>query len=248
MEDSLGHAELLSLGLHPATPLRSPGPSAALLSQPERGAASSAQTSSPEGNLSSPRAEKPSREGNGEVGQAKGRTLFVPMPRFWGRQPREQNTHPAHCPPSAPGRCSRIQFSKASAQLAKRLRNPRGFPRPGAISAAAARASRGLYARHPGLGPHPVPWAPCVTRPLGPAPPLRSRRAPQPRASSPASSSLRPRGPPGTHLRWGCSGGHPEPGGGSGGGAGGGGQRGAPGTAAAGRLVLPSRGPAQRYK
>lgn len=99
----MGHAELLSLGLHPATPLRSPGPSAALPSLPERGAASSAQTSSPEGNLSSPRAEKPSREGSVEVGQAKGRPSSCPCQGSGGGSSGTRTRIPLTALPAPPG-------------------------------------------------------------------------------------------------------------------------------------------------
>lgn len=215
------------------------------------GCPGSARTSSPEENLSGPGLRSRAAEAERTARRSDRLEAEFPLPPCRGLGGGGPGLK--HAPPpilalpeprgDAPGSGS----PKQSARLAKCLQSPRGFPRPRMFAAAAARASRAPRPA-PRAEPPPVPWATRVTRPLGPAPPLRSRRALQPRASAPLPSPRLPLGPPGTYLRWGCSGGHPEPGGGGGGGAGRRGQHGAPSTAAAGRLVLPSRGPAQRYK
>lgn len=170
-----------------------------------------------------------------------------PAPGFWRRQSGTRTRtlpHPNR-PLSAPGRRSRIWLPKANAQLSKRPRRPTDSRAPGCLLP----QPPGPPGPTPSTCGWPSPGPPGLARHAPPGPSASSaRRAPQSLASAPAPSTLGPPGPAGTHLPWGCSSGHPEPRGGNGGGAGERGQRGAPGTAAAGRLVLPSRGPAQRYK
>lgn len=100
-------------------------------------------------------------------------------------------------------------------------------------------------------GPPRASRAPRAQRLL----PLRSRQRALALRTAPSKQAA-PQGAPTLPVltcKGGWSRGHPEPGGSVGGSAEGGWQqqqqqRGALGTAAAGRLVLPSRGPAQRYK
>lgn len=94
----------------------------------------------------------------------------------------QEHTHPKPTP-RAPGRHSTSWLPKASALLAQRLRNPRGFPRPGVTTAAAARASRAPHPFCPMLGTRghravasPAPWAPRSPA-LAPRHPAPSRCA-----------------------------------------------------------------------
>lgn len=168
-----------------------------------------------------------------------------PAPGFW------RGPGPEHAPP-APQPSS--QRPRATLQdLAPQSKRPalQASPKTARIPAprdVCCRSRQGLPGPTPSTCGWPPPGPPGPARHAPPGPSASSaRRAPQSLASAPAPSTLGQPGPAGTHLPWGCSSGHPEPGGGKGG-AGERGQRGAPGTAAAGRLVLPSRGPAQRYK
>lgn len=206
MKYSSGTLNLSLLGLHWATlhvlpGILKPGPLCCpeLSSQPWHWAALERASQVPE--------EDPTRPG-GLRSQAAGGT-GADSPQTDHRQPPPQytlllgegpggggqeHTHPKPTP-GTPGRHSTSWLPKASALLAQRLRNPRGFPRPGMTTAAAARASRAPHPSRPMLGTQSqAPTGPSLHPPPGPRAPGRWLPGTQlPPAARPS----------GTHLRWG---------------------------------------------
>lgn len=223
------------------------GPAPSAVPAGALGCPGSARPSSPKENLSGPKTEKHgSGRQRGQRGRPGGERQNPLRPHAGVLEEAAQHQNTQHLaalpapPGDAPGSGSPKQapsLPSASEAHADSRAPGRSLPQP-----------PGPPGPRAALTPGTRDWAPPPRSPGPSASSALSLRAPASCISTHTHTPRPSRAPPGTHLRWGCSGGQPEPGGGSGSSAGGGGQRGAPGTAAAGRLVLPSRGPAQRYK
>lgn len=198
MTYSSGTLDLSLLSLHWATlhvlpSILRPGPLCCpeLSSQPWHWAALERASQVPEEDPTRPGVEKPGSRRHRRGQSLHRRQAAPPHPqlcsqaRVLGEAAKSTHT-PNPVTPRAPGRHSTSWLPKASALLAQRLRNPRGFPRPGVTTAAAARASRAAHPSRPTLGtrgqaPHwvvasPAPWAPRspALAPRHPAPSLRA--------------------------------------------------------------------------
>lgn len=203
MTYSSGTLDLSLVGLHRATlhvlpGIRRPGPLCCpeLSSQPWRWAAGERPSQVPEEDPTRPEVEKPGNRRH-RRGRVIGRITAPPPPLLPGEGPGgggREHTHPKPTP-SAPGQHSTSQLPKASAPLAQRPRSPRGFPRPGVTTAAAARASSAPHPSRSTLGTQgQAPTGPARHPPPGPRAPQRWLRGTQlPPAARPS----------GTHLRWG---------------------------------------------